>query len=127
MSVAPSPTPACPAGPSSGYRDDGISWITSGISRRTAGQALPRRPPSTRRCSPADPTSVALAHEVLHQTQPGSISRTHIDPLPAESPLRCSFCHKPADPGKTLAAGPRVRICDECVRFCSEVLAARPE
>jgi hypothetical protein len=70
---------------------------------------------------------VALAHRVLHRTRPDSTSRTHIDPLPAGSTLPCSFCDKPAGPVKALAAGPGVRICHDCVQFCTEVLAAHPE
>jgi len=37
--------------------------------------------------------------------------------------LACSFCGKAKDDVRKLIAGPRVFICDECVRRCSDVLA----
>ena len=37
--------------------------------------------------------------------------------------LACSFCGKAKDDVHKLVAGPRVFICDECVRRCSDVLA----
>ena len=37
--------------------------------------------------------------------------------------LACSFGGKAKDDVRKLIAGPRVFICDECVRRCSDVLA----
>ncbi len=35
----------------------------------------------------------------------------------------CSFCGKRRDQVRKLIAGPGVRICDECVALCVEILA----
>ena len=37
--------------------------------------------------------------------------------------LRCSFCGKPQEEVLKLISGPSVRICDDCVRVCNEILA----
>jgi ClpX C4-type zinc finger protein len=37
--------------------------------------------------------------------------------------LRCSFCRKMQNEVRSLVAGPRVYICDECVNTCMDVLA----
>lgn len=38
---------------------------------------------------------------------------------------RCSFCGKPKDDVQRLIAGPQgVFICDQCVRLCTQILAA---
>jgi ATP-dependent protease Clp ATPase subunit len=39
---------------------------------------------------------------------------------------RCSFCGKPQTEVKTLAAGPGVFICDECVHLCQAIIAKKP-
>ena len=39
--------------------------------------------------------------------------------------IECCFCGKKQAEAKTLIAGPAVYICDECVRDCSNALAAR--
>lgn len=51
--------------------------------------------------------------------------RTHLDPLPATSALGCSFCMKTASEVDRLVAGPGVRICDQCLGFCAEIIAAQ--
>lgn len=35
---------------------------------------------------------------------------------------RCSFCGKGSEEVARLIAGPRVRICDECVALCNRIL-----
>lgn len=37
--------------------------------------------------------------------------------------LRCSFCGKPQEEVRKFISGPSVRICDDCVRVCNEILA----
>ncbi len=37
--------------------------------------------------------------------------------------LACSFCGKNQKQVKKLIAGPGVRICDECIDLCNEILA----
>ena len=39
-----------------------------------------------------------------------------------ETTLRCSFCGKSQHEVRKLIAGPDVCICDECVRFTSEII-----
>jgi ATP-dependent protease Clp ATPase subunit len=34
----------------------------------------------------------------------------------------CSFCGKSEDQVRTIIAGPKVFICNECVAFCNKVL-----
>ena len=63
---------------------------------------------------------VTLARQVNDQHE-----RTHLDPLPATSDLGCSFCSKAASEVDRLVAGPGVRICDQCLDFCAEVIAAQ--
>ncbi len=36
---------------------------------------------------------------------------------------KCSFCHRAAKGEEKLFSGPDVYICEECVKFCSEILA----
>lgn len=36
---------------------------------------------------------------------------------------RCSFCGKPQDEVLKFISGPSVRICDDCVRVCNDILA----
>jgi ATP-dependent protease Clp ATPase subunit len=40
--------------------------------------------------------------------------------------LRCSFCGKQEHDIAKLVAGPRVRICDECVTVASRLMSAGP-
>jgi hypothetical protein len=63
---------------------------------------------------------VTLARQVNDQPE-----RTHLDPLPATSDLGCSFCSKTASEVERLVAGPGVRVCDQCLDFCAEVIAAQ--
>lgn len=37
--------------------------------------------------------------------------------------LRCSFCGRPQEEVRKFISGPAVRICDDCVRVCNEILA----
>src|SRR3990167_5755818 len=37
-------------------------------------------------------------------------------------PQKCSFCHKPVKGNRRLFSGPDVFICEDCVRFCGDVL-----
>lgn len=36
--------------------------------------------------------------------------------------IRCSFCGKAQDEVSKLIAGPKVYICDECVRVCQDII-----
>jgi hypothetical protein len=36
--------------------------------------------------------------------------------------LRCSFCNKTQNDVRKLIAGPKVYICDECVRVCLKIM-----
>jgi ATP-dependent protease Clp ATPase subunit len=40
--------------------------------------------------------------------------------------LRCSFCGKSEHEVAKLIAGPKVHICDVCVRTCNKILEATP-
>jgi hypothetical protein len=40
-----------------------------------------------------------------------------------DATLSCSFCGKSEGRVKKLIAGPSVRICDECVKICNDILA----
>jgi hypothetical protein len=42
----------------------------------------------------------------------------------SETP-RCSFCGKTQDQVRTLVAGPKVYICDECVDLCNDIIFSR--
>ncbi|WP_436501981.1 ClpX C4-type zinc finger protein [Actinokineospora sp. HUAS TT18] len=53
--------------------------------------------------------------------------RSHLDPTPSTAAFTCSFCDRSAADAEGMVAGPGVRICDQCVRFCAEVIAAVPE
>ncbi len=35
---------------------------------------------------------------------------------------RCSFCNRPAEEVNQLIQGPGVFICDDCVRYCHEIV-----
>jgi len=50
-----------------------------------------------------------------------------IPPLPPETTetLQCSFCGKTQDQVRTLVAGPKVYICDECIDLCDEIVAKK--
>jgi hypothetical protein len=65
---------------------------------------------------------VALVHGV--GDEPVETPRTRLDPVPTASRLQCSFCGKAPGEVAAMVAGPGVRICDECLRVCDEVLAA---
>jgi hypothetical protein len=39
--------------------------------------------------------------------------------------LQCSFCGKTQDQVRTLIAGPKVYICDECIDLCDELVAEK--
>jgi ATP-dependent Clp protease ATP-binding subunit ClpX len=39
-----------------------------------------------------------------------------------DTKVRCSFCGKEAKDVRKLIAGPKVHICDECVRLCREII-----
>jgi hypothetical protein len=41
--------------------------------------------------------------------------------------LKCSFCGRNETQVGRLIAGPKVFICDTCIRVCSEILDASPE
>ena len=40
-----------------------------------------------------------------------------------DAALSCSFCGKSEGQVRQLIAGPSVRICDQCVKICNEILA----
>ncbi|MCS7481149.1 ClpX C4-type zinc finger protein [Umezawaea endophytica] len=50
---------------------------------------------------------------------------SHVDPVPSTSGFSCSFCGRGAADSARLVAGPGVKICDACVRFSAEVIAAQ--
>jgi hypothetical protein len=70
---------------------------------------------------------VALSDQVIREAGPSETGRSHIDRVPSSSMFTCSFCARPATETERLVAGPGVRICDQCVRFCTEVIAAQPQ
>lgn len=39
--------------------------------------------------------------------------------------IRCSFCGKPGDQVAAIVCGatPRIAICDQCAKFCREIVA----
>jgi ClpX C4-type zinc finger len=61
----------------------------------------------------------SLDHVGLAATPPDLPSRV----------VRCSFCGRAGDPGRSLVAGqtPGVAICRECVDLCVEILAERED
>jgi hypothetical protein len=64
---------------------------------------------------------VTLGHQVVEEAK----AATHLESAPTTSTLSCSFCARPASRVGKLVAGPGVRICDGCVAFCAEVIAAQ--
>jgi len=70
---------------------------------------------------------VHLARQVVEEADRRDRPRTHLDPLPVTSALGCSFCAKTASQVARLIAGPGVRICDQCLQFCVEVIAAQAD
>ncbi|MCI2418437.1 ClpX C4-type zinc finger protein [Saccharopolyspora sp. K220] len=69
---------------------------------------------------------VALARQAVHGADEVAAPRTPLAPQSQASALTCSFCDKPGSQVRRLVAGPDARICDGCVQFCDEVLAAQP-
>jgi ATP-dependent protease Clp ATPase subunit len=65
---------------------------------------------------------VAFAEQVVHDAQAISPDRAER----GRNTMACSFCAKPAAEVDRLVVGPDVRICDQCVRLCVEVIAAQP-
>jgi|GEM_PF-3277493 len=43
----------------------------------------------------------------------------------AERTMYCAFCGKSQHDVRTLIAGPKVFICNECVAFCNDILSDR--
>lgn len=48
---------------------------------------------------------------------------SHLDVVPPDSAFTCSFCGRAAADAGRLVAGPGVKICDQCVEFCAEVIS----
>lgn len=69
---------------------------------------------------------VTLSGQVIEEARSLSAGRSHLDPVSPTSAFTCTFCDRPAGDTERLIAGPGVRICDQCVRFCAEVIAALP-
>lgn len=69
---------------------------------------------------------VRLARRVVRRGEQVDTALTSLQPVPATSKLACSFCAKPARQVTRLVAGPGIRICNECLDRCDEILAARP-
>ncbi|WP_219472216.1 ClpX C4-type zinc finger protein [Nonomuraea rhizosphaerae] len=67
---------------------------------------------------------VRLAGEVVREPRS---AMAHLALVPAGSDLACSFCGKTAAEVATVVAGPGVRICDQCVRLCDEIVTAQAE
>jgi ATP-dependent Clp protease ATP-binding subunit ClpX len=40
---------------------------------------------------------------------------------------RCSFCNRPSNEVARLIQGPGVSICDDCIRYCSELISDQPD
>ena len=51
------------------------------------------------------------------------LKRTESRGVAPEEDLRCSFCGKHQEDVRKLIAGPAVRICDECVDICADIIA----
>ncbi|HVK20516.1 MAG TPA: ClpX C4-type zinc finger protein [Actinokineospora sp.] len=68
---------------------------------------------------------VALSGQVIQEARSLTAGESHLDPVPVTSTLTCSFCSAAA--AERIVAGPGVRICDQCVQFCAEVMAALPD
>ena len=67
---------------------------------------------------------VALCTQIIENAQ--TTAGSHLGKVPNSSTFTCSFCTRPAAGLERLIAGPGVKICNQCVNFCTEVLAALP-
>ena len=57
---------------------------------------------------------------------PAATAHTESPAAPsAPDEIRCSFCGKNQDEATHIVAGPTQAICDECIKFCSGVIADR--
>ena len=77
--------------------------------------ARPLKPPDEQQGTEAELKKVARLRAAVAE-----LVKRHPQP---DLVLACSFCGKGKDDVRKLIAGPRVFICDECVRRCSDVLA----
>jgi hypothetical protein len=69
---------------------------------------------------------VTLAAGVLSSGDPAATPAATLVPVPAGTAGGgCSFCGKRRERVRGIAAAGQVRICDECVDLCEEILADR--
>lgn len=69
---------------------------------------------------------VGLAEDVLATRAPATTPVATLAAVPArQATAECSFCSKPRDRVRGLAAAGSVGICDECLDLCDEILADR--
>jgi hypothetical protein len=67
---------------------------------------------------------VPLAEEVLSSRAPATTPVATLAPVPArQGSALCSFCGKPRERVRGLAATASVGICDECLDLCDEIFA----
>jgi hypothetical protein len=67
---------------------------------------------------------VTLTRRATDDAAPVETERTRLEPVPADSQLKCSFCGKARRKVDTLVAGVGLCVCGECVQLCEEILAA---
>ena len=65
---------------------------------------------------------LTLAQQIVAEPQSVETDRTLLQHANPTSKARCSFCGKAARDITSLVMGPGVRICDGCIRLCSEIL-----
>ena len=65
-------------------------------------------------------------NEAVEHRNPGAACEGPWNGMTEEATtIRCSFCGKSQDEVRTIIAGPRVHICDECVDLCNDIIFAR--
>ena len=65
---------------------------------------------------------VGLAGDVLATRAAATTPIATLAAIPARQASACSFCGKPRDRVRGLAATGQVSICDECLDLCEEIL-----
>ena len=69
---------------------------------------------------------VGLAEEVLSTRAPATTPVATLTAVPArQASAVCSFCGKPRDRVRGIAATGSAGICDECLDLCDEIIAGQ--
>ena len=84
------------------------------------------RSSETRRCIAGPGVAICerclgLANEVAVDGEERADDLTRLTVLPADARAKCSFCRKKVRQVYRMVAGPRARICTECLDLCNEI------